>query len=414
MRQLFVIFFILFSLNASSFGFKFNLFKLAPTVLAPIDIAIDSSNTYVLTNKKELYVMGSNFRGQLGNGFNSANTAYILSPTKNTSGISFNKISKASASICINNNGTPYCWGYNNLGQLGNSTNVDSYSPISITTTGNFLNKTSKEVYVSTAAAYSCSINTDETILCWGSNNYGQLGNGNQTSSTFPVFMNKTAGALANVKIQSLSLGLNHACALGMDNNDLTTNVYCWGMNTKGQLGDGTITTGKLNPVKVIGLPGNIQKIVAGYDSSCALTTDGFLYCWGANSSGQVGKGAISTAEAIPINILSNVSDFDVGVGNYACAITTNNGMYCWGSNNFYQLGDGTTITKNLPTQVLSNGVISGLTAKKVKVGSYTTCAIMSDNNIYCWGYNGYGQFGNGSTTNSNATTLFYKMNSLN
>ncbi|HOC92579.1 MAG TPA: hypothetical protein PKH33_09445 [bacterium] len=243
---------------------------------------------------------------------------------------------------------------------------------------------------ISAGYSHSCAIHTNGTVKCWGDNSYGQLGDGSTTNSLVPVTVTGISNAV------SVDVGFyNHTCAVLSDGQ-----VKCWGYNGHGILGDGT-TTSSYMPVTVTGIS-NASSVSAGGNHTCAVLSDGQIKCWGNNSNGQFGDGT-TTASSVPIAVtgISNASSVSAG-DLYTCAVLSDGQIKCWGWNDFGQLGDGTTTDSLVPISVtgISNAV-------SVAVGNgylphYThTCAVLSDGQVRCWGNGGYGQLGNGTTTDS-------------
>ena len=139
-----------------------------------------------------------------------------------------------------------------------------------------------------------------------------------------------------------------------------------------------------------------VQQIVAGESHTCALTTAGAVQCWGNNGNGQLGDGSTTgrtTPVAVP-GLGSGVTALAAG-GLHTCALTTAGAVQCWGYNDYGQLGDGSATHRNTPVAV--QGLGSGVTA--LAAGAYHTCALTTAGAAQCWGNNGYGQLGDGSTT---------------
>jgi alpha-tubulin suppressor-like RCC1 family protein len=182
-------------------------------------------------------------------------------------------------------------------------------------------------------------------------------------------------------------------CALKTDGT-----VWCWGNNAAGKLGDGT-TTNRTRPVQVSGLTG-VTSVEAGYDFTCALKSNGTVWCWGTNGNGQLGNGT-TTNSSTPVQVtgLTNATQLATGPG-HACVVKTDATVACWGWNVHAMLGDGTYTTRTTPVSV------SGITtANQVRAGSWNTCVLLADQTITCWGdmkqFRGSGGVGSGSVRTS-------------
>jgi hypothetical protein len=179
-----------------------------------------------------------------------------------------------------------------------------------------------------------------------------------------------------------VSAGSYHTCAI-----DTNGSLWCWGDNWYGQLGDGT-NVGKDVPVQVSGT--NWFSVSAGDGHTCGIKTDEILWCWGDNWYGQLGDGT-NVGKNVPVEVSgTNWVSVSAG-GEHTCGIKTNGTLWCWGRNNYGQLGDGTNVGKNAPVRV------SGTNWVSVSAGKYHTCGVKTDGTIWCWGRNNYGQLGDGS-----------------
>jgi len=177
--------------------------------------------------------------------------------------------------------------------------------------------------------------------------------------------------------------------------------VQCWGNNGAGQLGDNS-TTNRYTPVPVEGLSSGVAAVSTGYDHACALTEAGAVWCWGFNSEGQLGNGTtVNSLVPTPVSGLSSgVKSIAAGT-THNCAITQAGGLKCWGYNGYGQLGDGTSGSfETEPVQV--DGLLSGVMA--VSVGQFHTCAITDAGAAKCWGRNTDGQLGNGNSPSVSTT----------
>lgn len=294
-----------------------------------------------------------------------------------------------------------YCWGQNIYGQLGNNSIYNSPTPVPVDMTGVLAGKTIKSI----AAGYyhTCAIASDDQAYCWGYNNYSQLGNNSTTTSRVPVAVTNT-GVLAGKTVKSITVGRYHSCVLASDNQ-----AYCWGYGTSGQLGNNTILTSKV-PVAVdttgVLAGKTVVQVEAGYLSTCVIASDNQAYCWGDNTYGQVGNNTVvgsSVPVAVDISgVLAGKTIKSISAGFYStCVIASDNKVYCWGYNAYGQLGNNTTVDSLVPVAVVTTGVLSGKTVKILSVGGYHSCVITTDNKIYCWGYNTYGELGDGTVNNS-------------
>jgi alpha-tubulin suppressor-like RCC1 family protein len=278
---------------------------------------------------------------------------------------------------CAIANGTLACWGNNASGQLGDGTTSPRTIPGPVHGLASVL-------AVSVGDQHTCAVTTGGGAFCWGSNDSGQLGDGTKTRRSVPVQVHGLATGVASV-----SAGYRHTCAL-----TTAGAVLCWGLNTYGELGDGSSST-RLHPVGVTGLASGALVVSAGAVHTCALTSAGGVSCWGDNSLGQLGDGT-TTNQAVPVTVTGLASGVaSVSAGNEStCAVTTGGGVQCWGSNRTGALGDGTTITRTAPVHVV--GLEAGVSA--VSVGLLTACAVKSNGRALCWGDGSTGELGNGKT----------------
>ncbi len=201
------------------------------------------------------------------------------------------------------------------------------------------------------------------------------------------------ANAAAMTGFTQVSISGAFTCALKTDGT-----VWCWGNNAAGKLGDGT-TTNRSRPVQVSGLTG-VTSVEAGYDFTCALKSNGTVWCWGTNGNGQLGNGT-TTNSSTPVQVtgLTNATQLATGPG-HACVVKSDATVACWGWNVHAMLGDGTYTTRTTPVSV------SGITtANQVRAGSWNTCVLLVDQTITCWGdmkqFRGSGGTGSGSARTS-------------
>jgi hypothetical protein len=249
---------------------------------------------------------------------------------------------------------------------------------------------------IAAGGSHSLAITADGNLWAWGSNFSGQLGDGTNSDSNVPV---RVAG-LSNV--QQIAAGDLHSLAITADGN-----LWAWGFNFDGQLGDGTNTRSSV-PVRVAGLS-NVQQITAGSGHSLAITADGNLWAWGVNLAGQLGGGTNSFRSNVPVRVagLSNVQQIAAG-GRHSLAITADGNLWAWGYNLYGQLGNGTNTISNVPVRVagLSN-------VQQIAAGLDHSLAITADGNLWAWGYNLYGQLGNGTDGFNNDSNVHVRITGL-
>lgn len=283
---------------------------------------------------------------------------------------------------CTAANGAAYCFGWNGWGQLGDNTFVNKSSPIIVPTLG-------QNVKIAKAGAFhSCAVLTNNTMKCWGRNDFGELGNratglqGNPVSVVFD----------SPLVINDIALGNGYTCiAYEASQGD---GVKCWGRGNLGMLGRGS-TANSLVPVDAIGLSSGVNSLATSSTHVCAVKTDNTMYCWGDGQGGRLGNG--SNANALVPTLAVNfgaVSKVAIGVG-HTCAIQTDGDVICLGNNNSGQSG-------STPGTPLSLGQI----AVDVSAGIAHSCAILEDQSVKCWGAGAAGELGNGTFITSSSTPV--------
>jgi alpha-tubulin suppressor-like RCC1 family protein len=295
--------------------------------------------------------------------------------------------------VCANSlAGGGYCWGKNDFGQLGNGTNNNSSVPFAVNDAGVLAGKT----IVATSAGYNhtCVVDSVGQVYCWGYNSQGQLGNGASGTNNNPIpTAVVTTGPISGKKVIKINGGNSHTCALTLDGL-----IFCWGGNNYGQLGTDN-TTDSFTPVQLTNSGPASGKtwvdISAGYAHSCGLTGDGTAYCWGFNGHGQLGNNSTIDSSR-PVAVSTGLKFAQISAGDqHTCALTTGGALYCWGFNQQGQLGNNSLVDSAVPVPVDTSGVLGGKTASKVTAGFRHTCAI-ADGDVYCWGNDDAGQLGNG------------------
>ncbi len=239
---------------------------------------------------------------------------------------------------------------------------------------------------VTVGSMHSCGLTTRGGLKCWGVNNFGGLGDGTTEERQTPVDVIGLSG-----DVTSIAAGVDFSCAV------YKGGAKCWGSNDTGQLGNGTYES-SAEPAALPGLESGVSAVAAGVFHACAVKTNGEVWCWGENLAGELGDGTNQNV-TIPvkvINLEAGAQSVVVG-GSHTCALTKTGGVKCWGGNSSGQLGDGSTTDRNSPVDV--PGLTSGVIA--IAAGGSHTCAVLTGGAVKCWGLNESGQLGNGSNQNS-------------
>ena len=332
-------------------------------------------------------------------GFSDGSTANAVSlPSGRTAA----SVSAGMGHICaVLDDGSLYCWGDNGFGQLGDGTTTSTGTPVAVS-----LPSGRTAASVSAGAYHTCAVLDNASLYCWGQNDYGMLGDGTVTANIgnsydpIPGPVSLPSGRTAS----SVSLGEWHACTV-LDNASL----YCWGQNGDGQLGTGG---GQQNTPAAVLLPSGrtVTSVSAGEGHTCAVLDNASLYCWGWNGYGMLGDGTFTNRAApVAVNLPSGRTAVAVSAGGgttsigHTCAVLDNDSLYCWGHNGFGQLGDGTT-TQQLTPQLVDLGLGGSdppdpRSVVSVSAGHEHTCSVMDDGALLCWGSGSSGQLGDGGTT---------------
>ncbi len=366
------------------------------------------AHTCALLSDGSVQCWGLNAYGGLGNGsFTSGSPGGIATPGAVTSlGGSATAIAGQGLGTCaLLTNGSVRCWGRDYYGELGNGMYLTSGNQ-GVATPGTVMGLARPATKIAAGYSFACALLDDNTIWCWGMDYGNELGDGMQRTdlpngSATPV---QVIGLGAAGTITGIAAGLNTACAL-------TSNgyVYCWGANSNGSCGTGSFTDVVLTP-SIVNLF-SVMAVVSGNAQTCAIVTGGAVKCWGMNNNGQCGIGSFTPASpygiSAPAALSGSVSATALSAGpgaNHTCALTAAGTIYCWGGNNSGELGDGTTSTvspygKATPVQVAG----LPLQATGLVAGGAHSCALLKNGSVWCWGSNDSGQLGTGNFANSSA-----------
>jgi len=352
------------------------------------------------------YCWGSNTDGRLGSGTGITDTT-IRVPVAGGGVASSLDAGNGHACFVPDppTGGTPRCWGLGGDGQLGNGATANQPTPVNAGLS-NAVRLSAGGASDGAERGTTCAVRSDSKVSCWGRNDAGQLGNDSTSDSSSPVTVkfdsdpDPSSTVLVDLSgVDAVATGGRHACAL------LTgQTVMCWGANGSGQLGDGSNTQRHI-ATPVSGLS-SVTAIVAGVAHTCARLSNDTVKCWGANGSGQLGDGTNdprNVPTAVPF-FTGGGNEFQakvIGAGDlHTCASRGDGGLSCWGENGSGQLGNNSILDSPQPKQAMAPVEDEDghpvLVVTAVSGGRRNTCARLIDFSVSCWGDNSRGQLGDG------------------
>ena len=310
----------------------------------------------------------------------------------------------ANHSSAISSEARVFTWGRNLDGRLGDGTTIQREKPIEITSQFD-LNDGETIVQISLGFQHSSALSSDGRVFTWGVNYFGQLGDGTTTERLVPTEITSQFVLGAEETITQMELGEYHSSAITSEGR-----LFTWGRNSFGQLGDGT-TTERLVPTEItsqfeLNEEDAISLITLGRAFSLAITTEGRVFTWGRNSYGELGDGT-AIDKHVPTDITSffafNPEETVIQIASsfyHSSVITSEGRVFMWGYNFYGQCGDGTTTNKLVPTEIESNfDLIEGETVIQLSLGGNSySIARTSKRRVFVWGNNEYGQLGDGTT----------------
>ncbi len=292
----------------------------------------------------------------------------------------------AATSAAVSVSGSLLAWGDNHNGQLGDGGTASSDTPVAVR-----LPAGTTVISVRAGGKYSLALTSAGRVLAWGANFSGQLGDGTTAGRHAPVRVKVPRGT----RLIAISAGGAHSLAV-----TATGRVLAWGDNEYGQLGDGT-TKDRSVPVRVK-LPAGTRVIAVGasYNYSLALTAGGQVWAWGHNRSGQLGDGTRADRHVpVRVKLPRGITVTAIAAGGFdGLALTAAGRVLAWGDNGFGQLGNGTRRTSAIPVRVRFR---AGTRVTAVGAGSLHNLALTSAGRVLAWGWNAFGQLGNGGRTGS-------------
>jgi len=328
---------------------------------------------------------GDNTLGQCGRPFSDFEPPQPMPTT-----LRFTSVSSGHLHTCgVTVDGQAYCWGRNYYGQLGNGTTTVSYSPVRVSGEDSFVSLTA-------GSGHTCGVTTEGIAYCWGRHDYLQLGPGQgETCSGWPC---SATPMPVGGGFESVTAGGLFTCGI---KNDGT--AHCWGGDHVGQLGtDSSWQIETCSGYRCSGYPRPVSgehsfvQLSAGWGHTCGVRTDGTAYCWGSNDSGQLGAGFRSeprVRHATPLPVVGAHAYLSIAAGSsHTCALAGDGQAFCWGLNEFGQLGIGDPIVWDVSEPVAVAGsyhFVGQPTASEAH-----TCITTAEGDVYCWGFNPYGQLG--------------------
>ena len=330
----------------------------------------------------------------------------------------FVQVASGSSHTCgLTDEGAVRCWGYNNRGQLGDFTQTARTRPVPVKGLQADVRS------ISAGSDHTCAVMESGAVKCWGFNQYGQVGNGTSGNSWLGAV--DVTGLSSGVA--SVDAGTDHTCALLEAGG-----VKCWGRNQFGQLGNGANGDSATTPIDVNTLGSGVAQIAAGDTHTCARTNLGVLKCWGNNFHGELGIGSapdtpLAASEDCPlaiedsapcISVPTTVPGFDPGAGGVAvgyvgtggagitcvaATVAAGAGAKCWGFNGYGQVGNGTTVVNPNPLDPVFGYAeptpqdVTGLSGVVAIDPSDGVCALLNSGGVKCWGLNNRGHLGDGT-----------------
>lgn len=347
-------------------------------------LAAGMQHGLALTADGVVAAWGSNANGQLGSAeFSQRRSPGLVSTSQGSSALHGKHVVQIAAggehNLALSSDGALAAWGRNDGGQLGIGTlNRTTLPRAVITTNANSALMGRRVVAIAAGGAHSLALCADGTLASWGAER--RLGDGSEARSALPVVVSRTLGAsaLAGKSVHSLAAGRDHSVALCADGT-----VVTWGLNSGGQLGDGTTTT-RLFPVAVdASSPASalfgksVLAVAAGSAHTLALCSDGTVVAWGSNGSGQLGDGtasdrllpaAVSTATGVSALAGKSVKQIAAGA-NHSIALCTDGTLVSWGANASRQLATGTTVPSPVPVVSSFGGLMEGERIGRISAG---------------------------------------------
>jgi len=314
-------------------------------------------------------------------------------------------LSAGSTHTCVTENSSLKCMGNNSDSKLGTGSTTNSNFPVSASVTG------FAALQVSAGSNFTCVLGLNSTtpeIRCAGSNSSGQLG----LTSAYSKFDSSAKRVVpptnhTPIAVTAAKFG-EFACGIFNESGGSNGKVYCWGKNDNGQLGNNSTSTPAAGTLKEVQGSSDFFAIGLGENHACGVKKDGSsgkVYCWGSGSTGKLGNNS-SSDNTTPVQVDttlmgSEVTQVAAGL-NHTCAVTTAGKVYCWGAGELGQLGIGGTTSYATPQHVSSTAIDEKVV--QISAGAYHTCALLNTSEIFCWGFGSSGQLGLGANTTTDGS----------
>jgi alpha-tubulin suppressor-like RCC1 family protein len=370
----------------------------APTTLHFEQISTGAMHSCAVTSDGDVYCWGSNPAGQLGRGTRGESPNVPLRILAPRE-VSFTTTASGNHYTCaVTTMGGVYCWG-NGPGEMAaGMPGGDRLEPFAITMPPGVTFDR-----IAAGTGHVCALTPEGAAYCWGGNGQGQLGNG-----TLQPYEQPTPAPVAmptGVAFMAISSQGPHTCALGSDGE-----VYCWGDGSHGQVGDGLRLLNNPMPTRAA-MPQSeraFTAVAAGGAHSCAIGSSGMAYCWGNAWRGQLGIGSAPDEgryAPVPVQMPQGVTFTGIWASSvHTCALASGGKAYCWGEDLYQQLGNGATLTSN---QLTPSAVVmpAGVTFREISGHSIHGCAV-TNGPAYCWGSNYFMSLGDGTQTDRAVPTV--------
>jgi alpha-tubulin suppressor-like RCC1 family protein len=356
-----------------------------------VAIAAGRYHTCALLFTGAMYCWGENNNGELGSASVESQSTVALGvvdaddrPIAAISAIAAGAFHTCAAT----RTGGAKCWGFDGAGELGNHSTFNGPDPVPSPVVDSSDQPVSGLATIAAGTQHTCARTSAGGAKCWGYNGYGELGAPQYQFSSVPAAV-VDAGNVPISNVASLVAGGFNSCALSR-----VGGVACWGDDSSGKNGTGALTRA---PAVVLGLTSGIQAAANGQDHSCALTLGGGVVCWGGNGAGQLGNNStLPTGKPVAVSGLGG-GVTAIGAGSLRTCALVSGGVKCWGDNSFGALGNNNPAMASSPIPVTvvdaGNVPIAGVVA--IAVGKYHACAALTSGVVKCWGANFSGQLGN-------------------